>query len=79
MAELKDTTGKLPSTCECGRRVRVLWSGPAGVGSRPVLLTCGWYPELRCTMRIPVPANAITTLEDGRQAGAEVHIEEAAE
>lgn len=52
---------ELPSTCHCGRRVRVLWSGPIGPDSRPVLLVCGrhWHPDHRCDLRVPIPEDSI--------------------
>lgn len=48
--------------CYCGRRVRVLWSAPIDENSRPVLVTCGWHPEQRCTYRKPIPDDQVTQL-----------------
>jgi hypothetical protein len=50
----------LHSRCFCGRRVRVLWSGPVDQSSRPVLLVCGWYPQRRCDFNQPIPAEKVT-------------------
>jgi hypothetical protein len=46
---------KLRSTCDCGRRVRVLWSGPLSADSRPVLLVCGYHPDRRCGFQQVIP------------------------
>jgi hypothetical protein len=53
----------LRQRCDCGRRVRVLWSAPIDENSRPVLLVCGWHPEPRCELRQPIPADQVTRLE----------------
>jgi hypothetical protein len=59
-------TEALRSHCDCGRRARVLWSGPIDEHSRPVLLVCGWHPEPRCQLHQPIPAEKVTFL--GRQS-----------
>lgn len=56
----------LRGRCDCGRRVRVLWSNPIDETSRPVLLVCGWHPERRCSFHQLIPAEKITFL--GRQS-----------
>lgn len=52
----------LRPTCDCGCRVRVLWSGPIGPDSRPILLVCGWHPNRRCEFRQPIPPEKVTTI-----------------
>lgn len=51
---------ELRSTCDCGKRVRVLWSGPLSPESRPVLLVCGYHPERRCDFRQVIPEDKVT-------------------
>jgi hypothetical protein len=51
---------ELPSRCHCGKRVKVLWSGPLGPDSRPVLLVCRTGA---CDLRVPIPASAVQILE----------------
>lgn len=58
------TDDLLASTCECGRRVRVLWSGPLSTTSRPVLLVCGWHPKPRCGFSQPIPQDKVTRIGD---------------
>lgn len=40
----------VPSMCECGISVRILWSMPICIDSRPELLVCGHRPA-RCGLR----------------------------
>lgn len=49
----------LQPNCDCGCRVRVLWSGPISSNSRPVLLVCGWHPQRRCEFRQAIPAEKV--------------------
>ncbi len=53
----------LPSICMCGRGTRILWSGPLGPDSVPVLLVCGSYPEPGCDLRMPIPAESLSPVD----------------
>lgn len=53
---------QLRSVCDCGRRVRVLWSGPLSSDSRPVLLVCGYHPKRRCSFQQTIPPEKVTRL-----------------
>lgn len=59
----------LRAHCDCGRRVRVLWSEPLTVFSRPVLLVCGHHPLRRCGFRQLIPESAVTRLDLGAGDG----------
>jgi hypothetical protein len=49
----------LRTHCDCGVRVRVLWSGPIGPDSRPILLVCGHHPRSPCEFRQVIPEAAV--------------------
>lgn len=49
----------LRTHCDCGVRVRILWSEPlGGPQSRPVLLVCGRHHR-ECEFRQVIPEDAV--------------------
>lgn len=61
---------ELRPLCDCGKRVRVLWSGPINEDSRPVQLVCGNARE-DCGFRQDIPEDAVQMgKRDPEQAAA---------
>ncbi len=50
----------LRSRCDCGKRVRILWSTPIGPDSYPFLLVCGYRDKPRCAFRQIIPKDKVT-------------------